>query len=103
MLESPQELVRCLRELTDQYTTVLFMDCSPEVPHCGFEREISYLLREKDAEFRTLTSSSTNLNNLNNLRTCYPRLIVKGGLVGGLDTVQEMTDNSEVRKLIVST
>jgi glutaredoxin-related protein len=42
---------------------------------------------------------SAGLKKLNDWPT-YPQLIVKGEFVGGLDIVQEMVDNGELRELV---
>lgn len=93
-----------LRRLMNQSTVVLFMKGSPDAPRCGFSRKICGLLRDNKisfSHFDILTDEAVRqgLKKLNDWPT-YPQLIVKGEFVGGLDIVQEMVDNGELRELV---
>lgn len=123
--ETQEELNARLRRLMDQDKVVLFMKGSPDVPRCGFSKKIVALLRGQQVEFKhfdiltdesvrqgtafffelseRLTSSThrvlLGLKVYNDWPT-FPQLIVKGELVGGLDIVQEMVENGELKELL---
>ncbi|KAF9448489.1 glutaredoxin [Macrolepiota fuliginosa MF-IS2] len=102
--ETPEELNRRLRRLMDQSAVVLFMKGSPDNPKCGFSRKIVGLLQDESidfAHFDILTDENVRqgLKKLNDWPT-YPQLIVKGELVGGLDIVQELIENGELKTAI---
>ncbi|KAG6888168.1 hypothetical protein C0992_009444 [Termitomyces sp. T32_za158] len=102
--ETPEELEKRMRGLMNQSKVVLFMKGSPDAPRCGFSRKISALLKENNVEFShfdILTDEAVRqgLKKLNDWPT-FPQLIVKGELVGGLDIVQEMVDNGELKEAI---
>lgn len=48
---------------------------------------------------RMLICARTGLKKLNNWPT-FPQLIVRGEFVGGLDVVQEMVENGELREIV---
>ncbi|KAG6877950.1 hypothetical protein C0993_001568 [Termitomyces sp. T159_Od127] len=102
--ETPEELEQRMRALMNQSKVVLFMKGSPDAPRCGFSRKITALLKENSVDFThfdILTDEAVRqgLKKLNDWPT-FPQLIVKGELVGGLDIVQEMVDNGELKEAI---
>ncbi|KAG5352390.1 hypothetical protein C0989_002581 [Termitomyces sp. Mn162] len=102
--ETPEELEKRMHMLMNQSKVVLFMKGSPDAPRCGFSRKISTLLRDNNVEFThfdILTDEAVRqgLKKLNDWPT-FPQLIVKGELVGGLDIVQEMVENGELKEAI---
>ena len=102
--ESPEELNSRLHNLMEQDKVVLFMKGNPDQPRCGFSRRIVALLRDQSvtfAHFDILTDESVRqgLKKLNNWPT-FPQLIVNGEFVGGLDIVQEMVENGELKEIL---
>jgi glutaredoxin-related protein len=109
----------------NQSKVVLFMKGSPDVPRCGFSRKICGLLHDQKVEFshfdiltdesvrqgmsgfakhsqlRLLNILASGLKKLNDWPT-FPQLIVQGEFVGGLDIVQEMAVNGELKQSISS-
>ena len=88
----------------NQDQVVLFMKGSPDQPRCGFSRRIVATLRDQNvqfAHFDILSDDSvrSGLKVLNNWPT-FPQLIVKGECVGGLDVVNEMAENGELKELL---
>jgi Grx4 family monothiol glutaredoxin len=103
----------------NQSPVVLFMKGSPDTPRCGFSRRMVALLNDQNVlytHFDILTDedvrqgkSSTQssiaqvlclgLKKLNDWPT-FPQLTIKGEFVGGLDVVQEMVDNGELKALL---
>ena len=88
----------------NQDQVVLFMKGSPDQPRCGFSRRIVATLRDQNvqfAHFDILSDDSvrSGLKVLNNWPT-FPQLIVKGEFVGGLDVVNEMVENGELKELL---
>ena len=88
----------------NQDQVVLFMKGNPDAPRCGFSRRIVALLRDQNvtfSHFDILTDESVRqgLKTLNNWPT-FPQLIVNGEFVGGLDIVQEMVENGELKEIL---
>ncbi|KAJ7650619.1 glutaredoxin [Roridomyces roridus] len=102
--ETPEELEARLRRLMNTQKVVLFMKGDPETPRCGFSRKIVALLKDQGAEFAhhdILQDDDVRqgLKKLNDWPT-FPQLIINGEFVGGLDIVQEMADNGELKELL---
>ncbi|KAA1467262.1 glutaredoxin [Dentipellis sp. KUC8613] len=102
--ETQEELDARLRGLMNQSRVVLFMKGSPDRPQCGFSRRIVALLRAQSVDFShfdiyTDESVRSGLKVLNNWPT-FPQLIINGEFVGGLDIVQEMVENGELKELL---
>lgn len=103
-VETQEELNARLVKLMTQDKVVLFMKGVPDAPRCGFSRKISALLRDQKipfTHFDILSDESvrSGLKVLNNWPT-FPQLIINGELVGGLDIVQEMAENGELREIV---
>lgn len=102
--ESTEELNKRCTGLMNQTKVVLFMKGSPDAPRCGFSRRIVALLRDQGVEFSTFDILSDEavrqqLKALNNWPT-FPQLIIDGEFVGGLDVVQEMVENGELKEIL---
>lgn len=102
--ETPEELNARLRRLMATDKVVLFMKGEPDAPRCGFSRRMVALLRDQGAQFSHFDILSddkvrSGLKVLNNWPT-FPQLIVKGEFVGGLDIVQEMVENGELKEML---
>lgn len=73
---------------------MLFMKGSPDVPKCGFSRQIVDLLKQQRVPFDSfdILSDETvreGLKKFSNWPT-YPQLYSNGKLIGGLDIVKEL-------------
>ncbi|KZT73451.1 glutaredoxin [Daedalea quercina L-15889] len=102
--ETQEELNERLRSLMTKDKVVLFMKGSPDAPRCGFSRRMVGVLADQEASyshFDILSDDSVRqgLKTLNNWPT-FPQLIVNGEFVGGLDIVQEMVENGELKELL---
>ena len=49
--ETPAQLEERLKKLVNQDRVMLFMKGSPDVPRCGFSRQIVGILKEQNVEF----------------------------------------------------
>jgi len=102
-IETEEELDTRLRGLMTQKKVVLFMKGTPEAPRCGFSRKITGILKEQNIDythFDILTDESVRqgLKKLNDWPT-FPQLIINGELVGGVDIVEEMAGNGELKEI----
>ncbi|KZT06070.1 glutaredoxin [Laetiporus sulphureus 93-53] len=102
--ETPEELNARLGRLMATDKVVLFMKGEPDAPRCGFSRRMVALLRDQGAQFSHFDILSddkvrSGLKVLNNWPT-FPQLIVNGEFVGGLDIVQEMVENGELKDML---
>lgn len=102
--ESQEELNKRLQGLMHKDNVVLFMKGSPDAPRCGFSRRIVGLLNDQNVQFSHFDilsddSVRAGLKVYNNWPT-FPQLIVKGEFVGGLDIVQEMVENGELKEIL---
>lgn len=102
--ESAEDLSRRCRDLMSQAPVVLFMKGAPDAPRCGFSRKIVALLRDQGvpfAHFDILSDEAVRqqLKVVNDWPT-FPQLIVNGEFVGGLDIVQEMVENGELKEML---
>ncbi|EIM90737.1 glutaredoxin [Stereum hirsutum FP-91666 SS1] len=103
-VESQEELHARLTGLMNQSKIVLFMKGNPEVPRCGFSRKVVGILRDQGVQYSSFDilsdeSVRSGLKELNNWPT-FPQLIINGEFVGGLDIVQEMVENGELKEML---
>ncbi|KAI0077817.1 glutaredoxin [Panus rudis PR-1116 ss-1] len=102
--ETQEQLNERLRKLMNQDKVVLFMKGSPDAPRCGFSRKIVGILKDQGVQFSHFDilsdeSVRSGMKVLNNWPT-FPQLIVNGEFVGGLDIVQEMVENGELKEVL---
>ena len=102
--ETPEELNTRMQKLMTQSKVVLFMKGNPDNPRCGFSRKIVAALRSEEVDFSSFDilqdeNVRQGLKKLNDWPT-FPQLIVNGEFVGGLDIVQEMVDNGELKETL---
>ena len=93
-----------MQSLMTQSKVVLFMKGQPDAPRCGFSRKIVGILRDQSVTFTHFDILSdedvrAGLKILNNWPT-FPQLIINGEFVGGLDIVQEMVENGELKEML---
>jgi Grx4 family monothiol glutaredoxin len=87
-------------ELVRSSSVMLFMKGEPNAPRCGFSRKMVDLLQSHEvifSSFDILTDDAVRagLKVLFNWPT-YPQLYVNGALVGGLDILTEMVQDTSV-------
>jgi len=103
-----EELNRRLKSLINSSSIMLFMKGSPTQPKCGFSRQAIEILSAKHSNdkqqqqqliFGTfdILSDETVRQGLKTYSDwpTYPQLYVNGDLVGGLDILKEMVEESE--------
>lgn len=94
-----------LKELVKQSPVMVFMKGDPDEPQCGFSRKMVQLLREEGLKefghFDILTDSDVRegLKKFSNWPT-YPQVYMNGELQGGLDVLQEMKENGELKEAL---
>ncbi|TCD59752.1 monothiol glutaredoxin grx4, partial [Steccherinum ochraceum] len=102
--ETQEELNDRMRKLMTMDKVVLFMKGEPDAPRCGFSRKLVGILRDQGiafSHFDILSDESvrSGLKIMNSWPT-FPQLIINGEFVGGLDIVQEMVENGELKELV---
>lgn len=85
-------------KLVNSASAMLFMKGVPDAPRCGFSRKIVELLQNHDIKFSffdILTDDAirAGLKVIFDWPT-YPQLYVHGALVGGLDILTEMAEDT---------
>lgn len=98
---SEEDLNERLKRLVNKDKVVLFMKGCPEEPQCGFSRTIVGILHEHKinfADFDILQDNAVRegLKKFSNWPT-FPQLYVDGDLIGGLDIVQEMASEGDLK------
>jgi len=101
-----QSLNERLKRLINSASVILFMKGNPELPRCGFSRQITTILNEQECKYSTFDILEDDdvrqgLKAFSNWPT-YPQLYVKGELLGGLDIVKEMVESGEIKDLVPS-
>jgi Grx4 family monothiol glutaredoxin len=94
-----------LYKLVRQEKIMLFMKGLPSAPQCGFSRQMVQLLKEHSIHhygaFDILSDAEVRqgLKEYSDWPT-YPQLYVNGELIGGLDIVQEMSDDGTLQEAL---
>ncbi|KAJ3092966.1 Glutaredoxin 3 [Quaeritorhiza haematococci] len=104
MLPKEEDLNTRLKKLVNKASVMLFMKGNPDVPRCGFSKQIVQILRDQGVTFDTFDiledeEVRQGLKEYSSWPT-YPQLYVKGELVGGLDIVKEMIAAGEFQDVI---
>lgn len=100
-VETPVVTETRLRNLVSSAPVVLFMKGTPAEAKCGFSRKTVTLLQENDIPFASFDILSdegvrAGLKVLFDWPT-YPQLYVNGSLVGGLDILNEMAEEGNLK------
>jgi len=95
------QLTERLRALIRSAPVMLFMKGSPENPKCKFSRRMIEILMANDikfASFDILTNEEVRqgLKVLSDWPT-FPQLYVNGELVGGVDIIEELQSNGDLK------
>ena len=94
-----------LHSLINKASIMLFMKGEPDVPRCGFSKQMIQIFREQNVTkfeyFDILTDDEVRegLKKYSNWPT-YPQLYIKGELIGGLDIVKELIDTDDFSEII---
>ncbi|RKP06068.1 putative thioredoxin [Thamnocephalis sphaerospora] len=103
---SEEELNAYLSQLTHRAPVVIFIKGSPDVPRCGFSKQLINLLNGAEIEydyFDILGDEQVRqgLKKFSDWPT-YPQLYIGGELQGGLDIVKELHANGELKELVAA-
>eukprot|EP00298_Acanthocystis_sp_HF-20_P013706 c20476_g1_i1.p2 GENE.c20476_g1_i1~~c20476_g1_i1.p2 ORF type:complete len:354 (+),score=158.30 c20476_g1_i1:1979-3040(+) len=93
-----------LKSLINQSPVMVFIKGSPQTPQCGFSRQIVEILNQQKVQFgyfNILSDESVRqgLKEYSEWPT-FPQLYIKGELIGGLDIVKELVNESEFVKMV---
>ena len=95
-----------LQALLEQNQVILFMKGEPTAPRCGFSRQIVDILNKTGVKYSHFDVFSDEeirqgLKKYSDWPT-YPQLYVAGELLGGLDIVKEMEQQSELKEALMA-
>ena len=96
-----------IEEFVNAKKVVIYMKGSPEFPQCGFSHKAIQIFQAlevkpedigafdvlSDEEIRSQIKKYTNWNTI-------PQIFVKGKFVGGSDTLFEMYENGDLKKML---
>lgn len=105
--EPEEEKHRKLERLINSAPVMLFMKGVPDEPRCGFSNKMVQVLRENNiifSYFNILADEEVRqgLKSFSNWPT-YPQLYINGKLVGGLDIVNELVEDSSLDDMVPET
>ena len=92
-----------IKNIIDSNSVVLFMKGTPGAPQCGFSMAVSNILKHLEVKFEGIDVLENNeirqgIKNYTDWPT-IPQLYIKGEFVGGCDSVKEMFEKRELKKL----
>ena len=95
-----------IKDIISSKDIVLFMKGTPDSPQCGFSMAVSNILKHLKVSFEGVNVLESNeirqgIKDYTDWPT-IPQLYVKGEFVGGCDTVKEMFEKGELKKLLES-
>mmetsp|Transcript_129516 Transcript_129516/g.192807 ORF Transcript_129516/g.192807 Transcript_129516/m.192807 type:complete len:240 (+) Transcript_129516:292-1011(+) len=95
-----------LKKLVSSSPLMLFMKGTPDAPKCGFSTQMVDILNNHGLRFGSFDILNDNtvrqaLKEFSNWAT-YPQLYHNGELIGGLDIIQEMAENDELKDLMTN-
>ena len=87
----------------DNNDVCLFMKGTPDAPQCGFSMAVANLLKILEVNYKGVNvledqSLREGIKTFSDWPT-IPQLYVKKEFVGGCDTVKEMYENGELKKV----
>lgn len=100
-LPKAEDLNTRLAKLVRQAPVMVFIKGSPQVPRCGFSKQIVDLLKQEEISFDSFDILQDDqvrqgLKEFSDWPT-FPQLYVNGELIGGLDIVKEMVQSGELQ------
>jgi monothiol glutaredoxin len=98
-------LEKKLAALVKENPVVLFMKGSPNMPQCGFSRQVAMVLSQNSVENYTYVDILKSNEVRSGMKKysdwpTFPQLYVDGEFVGGCDIVSEMHRNGELAKVL---
>ena len=96
--EGEKDLRKRLETLVHQAPLMLFIKGTPELPRCGFTKELLMLLNKaKITDFQTFDILQDEvvrqkLKEFSSWQT-YPQIYVNGQFIGGLDVLKQMDED----------
>lgn len=96
--EKRKDMNKYLESLIHQSPLMLFIKGTPEVPECGFTRELIQLLKEANiTDYKTFNILKDDevrqkLKEYSSWKT-YPQIYVNGQLIGGLDILKQLHED----------
>lgn len=92
------DLTRRLQSLINQSPVMIFMKGTPDAPRCGFSRSVVQMFRDDEIPFDSFDILSDNqvregLKKHSDWPT-YPQVYFRGALIGGLDILKEMKEET---------
>lgn len=99
-----QELINTLESLLKQAPIMLFMKGDKFMPQCGFSARAVEILEELGGKFTTFDiledeEVRQGLKEFSAWPT-YPQFYINAELIGGMDIMEEMLENGDLKKLI---
>ena len=93
-----------IKNIIEEYKTVLFMKASPYLPQCGFSARTVQAIIECEIEFAYVDILSdpdvrATLPSVSDWPT-FPQLFHNGELLGGCDIISEMHNTGDLKKVI---
>ena len=101
-VDPQKELTQRLDRLIRSDTVMLFMKGVPDAPRCGFSRQAVELLQKQGVPFGSFDilsdeSVRQGLKKHSDWPT-YPQIYVNGELIGGLDILKELAEDSPLKE-----
>ena len=98
------EVQATIKQQIEENPVILYMKGSPNAPQCGFSQRTSQAVMACGQRF-AYVDVLANPEIRCGLPLCgnwptFPRLWVKGELVGGCDIVMEMSESGELKSLL---
>jgi Grx4 family monothiol glutaredoxin len=93
--EQEKEMRKYLESLINQSPLMLFIKGTPEIPRCGFTKELINLLSQANiTDYKTFDilqdeNVRQKLKEYSSWQT-YPQIYVNGQFIGGLDILKQM-------------
>ena len=92
------------KKIIDENSIVLFMKGTKDAPVCGFSSNVVQLLNHYGVEYKDVNileheQMRPDLSALSGWPT-FPRLFVKGKLIGGADIANELHENGELLDIL---
>merc|ERR1719440_1693774 len=99
------ELEKKLAALVKENPVVLFMKGNPNMPQCGFSRQVAMVLAQNSVENYTYVDILKSNEVRSGMKKysdwpTFPQLYVDGEFVGGCDIVTEMHRNGELKEVL---
>ena len=102
-LKGIMEINKKIENFINENDVCLFMKGTPDAPQCGYQMEVSNVLKHLNINFKGINVlEDEELRNGIKIFSDWPtkpQLYVKKEFVGGCDIVKEMFEKGELKKL----